>query len=69
MPGSIPKALHKFQHPPPKKPQYAPHTWIPPVYGQKVQHALPPETLPVLDKKEQNEFSPSQAHSNITQEL
>ena len=51
MPGIIPKALHKFQHPPPKKPQYAPHTWIPPVHGQKVQHALPPETLPVLDKK------------------
>ena len=34
-----------------KNQQYAPHTWTPPVYGQKVQHGLPPETLPVLDKK------------------
>ena len=51
MPGSIPKALHKFQHPPPRKPQYAPHTWTPPIYGQKIQHAPPPDTLPVLDKK------------------
>ena len=51
MPRSVPKALHKFQHPPPRKPQYAPHAWIPPTYGQKVQHALPPDDLPILDKK------------------
>ena len=48
MPGYIVKALHKFQHPAPKKPKYAPHAWIPPTYGQKVHYALPPETLPVL---------------------
>ena len=51
MPGYISKALHKFQHPAPKKPQYAPHAWITPTYGQKLQYAIPSETLPVLDKK------------------
>ena len=51
VPGYIAKALHKFQHPAPKKPQYAPHVWLTPTYGQKVQYALPSETLPVLDKK------------------
>ena len=51
MPGYTAKARHTFQHPTPKKPQYVPHAWITPTYGQKVQYALPPETLPVLDKK------------------
>ena len=35
MPGYIGKALHKFRHPAPRKPQYAPHTWTKPVYGAK----------------------------------
>ena len=51
MPGYIHKALHKFQHPTPKKPQYAPHKWTQPTYGAKVQYAAPPTTLPTLDKK------------------
>ena len=51
MPGYVVKALHEFQHPYPKKPQYAPHAWIPPTYGQKVKYAFPPEMLPVLYKK------------------
>ena len=50
IPGYMAKALQKFQHPTPKKPQYAPHAWIPPTYGKKLQYALPPETLPLLDK-------------------
>ena len=51
MPGYIAKALHKFQHLGPKKPQYSPHAWLTPTYGQKVYYALPPETLTLLDKK------------------
>ena len=51
MPNGAPKALHKFQQPLPKKPQYAPHTWTPLVYGPKVQYVPPPETLLILDKK------------------
>ena len=41
VPGYIAKALHKFQHPAPKKPQYALHAWLTPTHGQKVQYALP----------------------------
>ena len=52
MPGYVPKALHKFQHPHPRKrPQYAPHTWTEPAYGQIVQYAATLEDLPLLDQK------------------
>jgi hypothetical protein len=50
MPGYVPKALHKFQHPNPKKPQYAPHEWTEPAYGQRIQYASPEDNLPLLDK-------------------
>jgi hypothetical protein len=43
MPGYIKDALHKFQHPLPKRPQYAPHNWTVPTYGQRVQYAPPPD--------------------------
>jgi hypothetical protein len=39
MPGYIKDALHKFQHPLPKRPQYAPHNWTVPAYGQRIQYA------------------------------
>jgi hypothetical protein len=39
MPGYIKDAFHKFQHPLPKRPQYAPHNWIIPAYGQRIQYA------------------------------
>ena len=51
MPSYIAQALEKYQHPPPTKPQYAPHPWTEPTYGSKVQYTLPPSTLPTLDKK------------------
>jgi hypothetical protein len=50
MPDYVPKALAKFQHPPPKSKQHAPHQWTQPVYGQKVQYANK-DTSPFLDKK------------------
>ena len=38
------KNLLKLQHPPPSKPQHAPHKWIPPIYGSKTQQqAIPPD--------------------------
>ena len=37
MPGYVSKALHRFQHPLPKRPQHSPHAWQPPQYGQKIQ--------------------------------
>jgi hypothetical protein len=51
MPGYVPAARLKFQHPMPKKPQYAPHPWKAPVYGQKIQYTAKPDTSPPLDKK------------------
>jgi hypothetical protein len=38
MPGYITAMLHKYQHPPAKRPQYAPHKWTEPAYGQCIQY-------------------------------
>jgi hypothetical protein len=46
MPGYIKDALHKFQHPLPKSPQYSPHNWTVPAYGQRIQYAPPPDAAP-----------------------
>jgi hypothetical protein len=46
MPCFIKDDLHKFQHPLPKHPQYAPYNWTFPAYGQRVQYAPPPDTAP-----------------------
>ena len=35
MPNYVPKALHRFQHPPPSKLQYSPHKWLAPIFGAK----------------------------------
>jgi hypothetical protein len=37
MPGYIPAALAKYQHPPPKRPQHAPHRYNTPQYGRHIQ--------------------------------
>ena len=52
MPNYIKKALLKFQHKPPTRPQHAPMRWTKPDYGKKRQYveAIPKSTL--LDKKE-----------------
>jgi hypothetical protein len=46
MPGYIHDALHKFQHPMPKRPQYAPHNWTVPAYGQRIQYSPLPDATP-----------------------
>jgi hypothetical protein len=46
LPGYIKNALHKFQHPLPKRPQYAPHNWTVRAYGQRIQYAPLPDTTP-----------------------
>ena len=50
MPGYVAKARTKFDHPDPKMPQHAPHRWVKPKYGQKIQFAQH-DTSPLLDKK------------------
>jgi hypothetical protein len=49
MPGYVEKALHRFTHPTPIRPQHAPHPWIPPNYGATVQYATPDDISPLLD--------------------
>jgi hypothetical protein len=49
MPGYIKYTLNKYQHPMPKRPQYAPHNWTVPAYDQRIQYdaltdASPPAT-------------------------
>jgi hypothetical protein len=46
MPGYIKDALHKFQHPLPKRPQYAPHNWTVLAYDQRIQYAPLPDATP-----------------------
>jgi hypothetical protein len=50
MPGYIERALHKFQHPKPYRPEHAPYAWNAPVYGKKTQLTAPADDSPLLDK-------------------
>ena len=44
-------ALHKFQHPAPKRPQHAPHSWSKPTYRAHVQYAPDDDSSPLLPAK------------------
>jgi hypothetical protein len=52
MPGYIKDALHKFQHPLPKRPQYAPHNWTVPAYSQRIQYTPLPDAAPSATSEE-----------------
>jgi hypothetical protein len=54
MPGYIKDVLHKYHHPMPKRPQFSPHNWTVPAYGQRIQYARLPDAPPPHD------ISPSQ---------
>jgi hypothetical protein len=54
MPGYIKAALHKYQHPAPSRPEYAPHGWNPPIYGAKTQFVSDPTPSPALSNKDVN---------------
>jgi hypothetical protein len=49
MPGYVAATLERLQHSKPHRPQYAPHQWTKPAYGQKLQLA-PIDESPKLDK-------------------
>jgi len=54
MPGYIENALHKFQHPPPTRPEDAPYKYNEPQYGAKIQMTDPidnSDPLPAADVK------------------
>ena len=52
MPNYVTKALHKFQHPNPKRAQYAPHQWARPNYGapKKLANTLD-NSPPILEEQ------------------
>ena len=52
MDGYVQKALQRFKHPKPTRPQHAPSKWTAPIYGAKQQFATAPDTTPLLDDKE-----------------
>jgi hypothetical protein len=57
MPGYSKDALHKFQHPLPTRPQYAPHNFTVPAYGQRIQcaplpYAAPPATAEEITRSQ-----------------
>ena len=53
MPKYVLSALTKFGHPFPCKPQYSPHKWTQPAYGQCIQYATCNESGTPLDTKGQ----------------
>jgi hypothetical protein len=56
MPGYIKAALHKYQHTAPARPEHAPHTWNPPIYGAKTQFVNEITTSPALSDKDVNKL-------------
>jgi hypothetical protein len=51
MPGYVEKALQRFTHPSPSRPQHSPHAWTAPNYGASVQYPAPDDTSLPLDSK------------------
>jgi hypothetical protein len=49
IPGYIERALQRFEHPQPSRPQHAPHAWQKPQYGATTQYAPTPDNSPALD--------------------
>ena len=49
MPGYIARALQRFMHPDPTRPQHSPHNWQQPQYGVKTQLTPEPDTSLPLD--------------------
>jgi hypothetical protein len=52
MPGYVKKALVRFKHRPPAKPQHQPHPHLPIKYGEKKQMSEPEDTSPKLNREE-----------------
>ena len=54
IPEYLQTALLKFQHPAPKRPQHAPHSWAKPTYGAQVQYKQDDNPYPILPAKKIN---------------
>jgi hypothetical protein len=56
MPGYIKASLHKYQHAASARPEHAPHTWNPPIYGAKTQFVRDETVSPALADKDVNKL-------------
>ncbi|KAI2506705.1 Reverse transcriptase (RNA-dependent DNA polymerase) [Fragilaria crotonensis] len=56
MPGYIARALQRFQHVAPTKPEHSPHPWQRPTYGAKTQFAPEPDTAAALDATDKTQI-------------
>jgi hypothetical protein len=56
IPGYIKAVLHKYQHAAPARPEHAPHTWNPPIYGAKTQFVNDETISPALSDKDVNKL-------------
>jgi hypothetical protein len=63
MHGYIKDAIHKYQHPMPNRPKYAPHNWNVPAHGQHIQYAPLPDT-PHQHQKKSHVIKPLWARSS-----
>jgi hypothetical protein len=52
MPSYVTKALQRFEHPTPSKPQHSPKIYTPPPYSAKDQTTLPPDTSPAISARQ-----------------
>ena len=50
MPKYIPASLQKLQSPKPAEPRYAPHPWVVPAYGQRIQMSTVDESKKIDSK-------------------
>jgi hypothetical protein len=56
MPVYIKAARHKYQNPAPARPEHAPHTWNPTIYGAKTQFVDDKTSSPTLSDKDVNKL-------------
>jgi hypothetical protein len=56
MPRYIKASLHKYQHAAPTRPEHAPHTWNPPIYGAKTPYVENETTRPALYARDVNKL-------------
>jgi hypothetical protein len=67
MHGYIKATLHKYQYPAPARPEYAPHTWNPPIYGANMQFVSDATPSPPFQTKMSTNYNSLQAHYYTTQ--
>jgi hypothetical protein len=56
MPRYIKATLHRYHHPSPARPEHAPYTWNPPIYGANTQFVSEPTPSAAISDKDVNKL-------------